>query len=303
MQRAFEALRAYLRRASGLIIDSDKIYLVESRVLPIVRREKLSGLDELVVVLERGSNPAVAREVVQAMTINETYFFRDKLPFDKFRDVMMPKLIAARAASKCIRIWSAASSTGQEAYSLSIILEEMQAKLAGWRIEIIATDLAEHILERAKKGIYTQFEVQRGLTTQQLLRYFTQVGDQWQIKEPIRNRVQFRHFNLLDDYGALGRFDIIFCRNVLIYFDLARKTDILNRMSRALAPDGFLIQGASEGVIGLGTDLVVDPEHRCFFIHGAQAQTAPRPAMAASGAGGGTGALTPVKPGLVPQRS
>lgn len=297
MQQAFDALRAFLRRASGLIIDSDKIYLVESRVLPIVRREKLSGLDELVRVLERGSSPAIAREVVQAMTINETYFFRDKVPFEKFRDVMMPKLIQARAAMKTIRIWSAASSTGQEAYSMSIILEEMKAKLDGWRVEIIATDLAEHILERAKKGLYTQFEVQRGLTTAQLLKYFTQTGEQWQLKEHIRSRVQFKHFNLLDDYGSLGRFDIIFCRNVLIYFDLARKTDILNRMSRILAPDGYLVQGASEGVIGLGTDLVADPEHRCFFIHGGQANAAPRPAAAA-------GALkAPAPAAFVPQRT
>lgn len=246
-------------------MESSKQYLVESRVMPIVRRERLSGLDELVTILQRNQNPKLAKDVIEAMTINETYFFRDKSPFDQFRSVMLPALIASRQNEKRLRIWSAAASTGQEAYSIAMILEENAAKLPGWKIEILGTDLSEQVLEKAKKGIYSQFEVQRGLPTPMLLRHFNQIGDSWQISEQMRSKVSFRPLNLLADFTSLGRFDVIFCRNVLIYFDAVRKTDILTRMSRILAPDGFLTLGASESLIGLKTDLVAHPEHRGIF--------------------------------------
>ncbi len=268
-EKAFEAFCSYLRRTSGLIIDADKAHLVESRVLPIVRREKLSGLAELVGLLESNQSPALAREVMQAMTINETYFFRDRLPFETFRNVMLPKLTADRAG-RTIRIWCAACSTGQEPYSLAIILDELAEKLAGWQVEILATDLAEAALVKARQGVYSQFEVQRGLTTAQLLRYFNQIGDMWQLNEAIRSRVTFKSFNLLDDFGPLGRFDIIFCRNVLLYFDVPRKIDVLARLSRMLEKDGYLVLGASETVMGLSTDFVFAPEHRCFVIRSGQ---------------------------------
>lgn len=266
MPHSFDAFCAYLRRASGLIIDSEKRYLVESKVMPLVRREGLKSLSELVKILERGTAPALAGEVVQAMTVNETYFFRDKLPFDKFRDVVLPKLINARGAEKQIRIWCATCSSGQEPYSISMLLDESARKLTGWKTEIVATDLSETILSKARSGLYTQFEVQRGLSTAQLLRYFNQTGDKWQLSETIRSKVTFRQFNLLSDYGVLGRFDVIFCRNVLIYFDAARKSDVLTRMARILAPDGYLVLGASESIIGLGVDLVPDREHHSFLV-------------------------------------
>jgi chemotaxis protein methyltransferase CheR len=266
-KRSYDLLCAYLRRASGLVLDADKRYLVESRVTPVMRRAGLSQLDDLVRVLEQGKMPGLAQEVVQAMTINETYFFRDRVPFDILREALLPDIIAKRQAQKRLRLWCAASSTGQEAYSISMILDEFGHRLGGWRVEIIATDLSEMALTKAKNAKYSQFEVQRGLSTEQLLRYFDQIGDMWQLKQAIRSRVEFRHFNLLGDYTALGNFDLIFCRNVLIYFDPDRKADVLGRMARLLAPDGLLALGASESVIGLNTKLKQHPQHRGYFVH------------------------------------
>jgi chemotaxis protein methyltransferase CheR len=284
MSQAFDALCDYLRRSSGLVMEQSKKYLVESRVMPIVRREKLSSLDELVLILQKNQSPKLAKDVIEAMTINETYFFRDKSPFDQFRNVMLPAMIAKRQSEKRLRIWSAAASTGQEAYSLAMILDENAARMPGWKIEILGTDLSDQVLDKARKGIYSQFEVQRGLPTPMLLRNFNQIGDSWQISEAMRSKVQFRQLNLLSDFTALGRFDIIFCRNVLIYFDAARKMDILGRMTRILAPDGFLTLGASESLIGLKTDLVGHPEHRGIFMRNSavapastESRFAPRP--------------------------
>ncbi len=271
--RSFDALRAYLRRESGLILDADKRYLVESRLSPIIRRESMNGLSDLVRILELNRAPRLAQEVVQAMTINETYFFRDRLPFETLRNEILPELIRTRAAKKSIRIWCAAASTGQEPYSIALIMEEMAARMPGWRVEIIGTDLSEAALARAKEGLYSQFEVQRGLSTAQLLKYFNQIRDMWQLKENIRSRVKYRHMNLLGDYGMLGTFDVIFCRNVLIYFDAAKKSEVLNKMTRILAPDGAIFLGAAESVIGLDTKLTPHPQHRGVLVNHAHAQT------------------------------
>jgi chemotaxis protein methyltransferase CheR len=279
MSQSFDALCEFLRRSSGLIMEQSKRYLVESRVMPIVRRERLSGLDELMVILQKGQNPKLAKDVIEAMTINETYFFRDKAPFDQFRNVMLPKLIATRQSEKRIRIWSAAASTGQEAYSLAMILDECAAKIPGWKIEIVGTDLSDGVLDKARKGIYSQFEVQRGLPTPMLLRHFNQIGDAWQISEQMRSKVTFRQLNLLQDFSSLGRFDVIYCRNVLIYFDAPRKTDILTRLSRQLTPDGFLLLGASESLIGLKTDLVGMPDNRAVYTRTGAAVPTPSTAQ------------------------
>jgi len=299
--QSYDSLCAYLRRASGLVLDNDKRYLVESRVAPIVRREGFSGLTELVRAMERGNHPGLAQEVVQAMTVNETYFFRDKVPFDKLRDNILPDIISARANRRTLRIWCAASSTGQEPYSIAMILEDFAPRLTGWRVEIVATDISEAVLAKARLGKYTQFEVQRGMTTAQLLRFFTQVRDEWQLKPNIRQRVNFRQYNLLDDFTMLGNFDIIFCRNVLIYFEPDRKADILNRMSRLLPEDGIIALGASESVLGLSTRLVANTTHRGFFHlagkAGAPAATAGRQAAPGAASATGTGA----KPALPPR--
>ncbi len=265
--RSFNSLCAYLRRTSGLVLGSDKQYLVESRVTPVMRKAGLSELGELVRALEMGRIPGLAEEVVQAMTINETYFFRDKYPFELLRQQIMPRMIIARAAQKKIRIWCAASSTGQEPYSIAMIVQELSPCLASWRVEIVATDLSQAALKIAEKGVYTQFEVQRGLTAEQIQRYFQPTGHVWQLREEVLSRVQFKHFNLLDCYSKLGQFDIIFCRNVLIYFEPERKADVLIRMSKTLSCDGLLALGASESVIGLSTTLKPHKEYRGFLTH------------------------------------
>lgn len=265
--RSFDSFCAYLRRTSGLVLGADKRYLVESRVMPVMQRAGLSEFGDLVRALEQGRMPSLAEEVVQAMTINETYFFRDKFPFEILRQNILPRLIIARAAQKKIRIWCAASSTGQEPYSIAMIVQELAPCLASWRVEIIATDLSQAALNTAKKGVYSQFEVQRGLTAEQIQRFFRPTGHVWQLKDEVRSRVEFKRFNLLDSYGALGQFDVIFCRNVLIYFEPERKTDVLSRMVRILAPDGVLALGASESVIGLNTKLKPHPQYRGFLAH------------------------------------
>src|SRR6476469_11167130 len=218
----YECLRKLLKDHSGLDLSADKQYLIESRLLPLSRKSGLPGISELVQKMKGGSSPLIA-QVVEAMTTNETFFFRDKIPFEHFRDAIMPEMLKARAGRKSIRIWCAAGSTGQEPYSLAMSLKEMGAALAGWRVEIIATDLSTEVLEKSKAGIYSQFEVQRGLPIQMLVKYFAQVGDTWQIAPDIRAMLQFRALNLLADFINLGRFDVVFCRNVLIYFDQETK--------------------------------------------------------------------------------
>lgn len=252
----FDFLRNFLLTRSGLALTREKRYLVESRLTPICRQRELPDLGALVRELRTGTARDLERLVIEAMATNETLFFRDRTPFDTFRNALLPMLVPLRARVRKLRIWCAAASSGQEPYSLAMILDEMATELAGWRIEIVATDISEDMIQRAKRGLYSQFEVQRGLPINLLLKHFTQVGDQWQLSPKIRSMVDFRPLNLIRDFSALGEFDIIYCRNVLIYFDPRTKTDVLNRLSRQLAePHGVLVLGASETVLGLDTGL------------------------------------------------
>jgi chemotaxis protein methyltransferase CheR len=199
------------------------------------------------------------------MTTNESFFFRDKIPFDHFRDTIMPSLIAARARERRIRIWCAAASTGQEPYSLAMCLKDMKDKIAGWRIEIVGTDLSTEVLEKAKAGLYSQFEVQRGLPIQMLVKHFAQVGEMWQIAADIRAMVQYRPLNLLGEFSHLGAFDLVFCRNVLIYFDQQTKVDLLDRLAQVTAADGYLMLGAAETVVGLTDSFTTVPDKRGLY--------------------------------------
>jgi chemotaxis protein methyltransferase CheR len=262
----YEFLRRLLKERSGLVLAPDKQYLVESRLLPVARKAGSTTLAELVQNLRGPHAEPLVAEVVEAMMTNETFFFRDKIPFEHFRDGIMPALLAARAAQRRIRIWCAAASTGQEPYSLAMALKEMGKSLAGWRIEIIATDLASEVLEKARAGIYSQFEVQRGLPIQLLIKYFRQIGDTWQVVPEIRAMVQFRPLNLLVDFTHLGLFDVIFCRNVLIYFDQPTKIGVLERLARVTEPDGFLALGAAETVIGLTDHFKPLTERRGLYM-------------------------------------
>lgn len=262
----FDFLREMLLARSGLALSREKRYLVESRLNPVCRQRNLLSFNELVTKLRSGRDGELERVVIEAMTTNETLFFRDRAPFDIFKQTLLPHLMKEKAGKGRLRIWCAAASTGQEPYSLAMILDEMAPGLSGWRIEILATDIADCVIHRAKQGIYSQFEVQRGLPIQFLLKYFTQVGEQWQISPKIRGMVDYRPLNLIRDFSALGEFDIIFCRNVLIYFDPKLKSDVLNRLSRSLtSPHGVLVLGASETVLGLDTALVPHPAIRGIY--------------------------------------
>jgi chemotaxis protein methyltransferase CheR len=262
----FDFLRKLLRERSGLVLSAEKQYLAESRLVPVARRHAIATLGELIGKLKANDNASLALEVVEAMTTNETFFFRDKLPFDHFRDTVLPALITARAREKRIRIWCAAASSGQEPYSIAMILREFNAQLAGYRTEIIATDISGEVLARAKAGIYSQFEVQRGLPIHQLVKYFSQVGENWQIAPEIRAMVQFRPLNLLKDFSALGTFDMVFCRNVLIYFDQDTKIQVLNRLARQMAETSFLALGAAETVVGLTDTFKPMPDKRGLYV-------------------------------------
>jgi chemotaxis protein methyltransferase CheR len=247
----FGYLRKLLKERSGLVLAPEKQYLAESRLLPLARRNGMHTLTELIAKLKTPQAATLASDVVDAMTTNETFFFRDKVPFEQFRDAIMPALLAARGREKRIRIWCTACATGQEPYSLAMALKGMGAAFAGYKVQILATDLCAEVLERARAGIYSQFEVQRGLPIQQLVKFFSQIGERWQIAPEIRAMVQFRTLNLLADFKPLGTFDLVFCRNVLIYFDQPTKTAVLERIARQMPDDGFLVLGAAETVVGL----------------------------------------------------
>jgi chemotaxis protein methyltransferase CheR len=272
----YDFLRKCLKQRSGLVLSADKQYLVESRLLPVARKAGLATLGELVSMLRGAHDSALMIAVVEAMTTNESFFFRDKAPFEHFRATIMPALIEARRTARSIRIWCAAASTGQEPYSLAMCLKEIEREILGWRIEMVATDLSGEVLEKARQGIYSQFEVQRGLPIQLLVKHFTRSGEFWQIAPELRAMVRYRQLNLLADFSQLGTFDIVFCRNVLIYFDAETKTDVLNRIARVTAPDGYLVLGAAETVVGLTDRFKMVAERRGLY---APNTNPPRPSI------------------------
>ncbi|MBY0406613.1 MAG: protein-glutamate O-methyltransferase CheR [Rickettsiales bacterium] len=255
-----------LKKRSGLDLREDKTYLIESRLLPVARSLKLNDVAALCDHIRRTPSEALLVEVTEAMTTNESSFFRDLKPYEQLKQVILPELMQKQAIRKSLRIWSAACSTGQEPYSIAISIEEEKAKFAGWKVDIIATDLAKKVVDKAKGGIYTQFEAQRGLPIQMLLKYFTSLPDtSWQVKDHIRQAVQFKLQNLLEDYSTLGQFDLIFCRNVLIYFDEDTKAGVTERMARSLAPHGLLVLGATETLIDRGGKFVASPDLRGVY--------------------------------------
>jgi chemotaxis protein methyltransferase CheR len=277
----FEALRVFLKARSGLALSPDKRYLVESRLSSVCTRFKLESLSHLVREIRTSRSIALEKATIEAMTTNETFFFRDKTPFDLFQDVLLPKYLKERSSSRRLRIWCAAASSGQEPYSLAMLLKEASVRMPGWHVDIVASDISTEVLEKAKAGLYNQFEVQRGLPIRLLVKYFTQIGDQWQISPEIRSMVDFHYLNLLDDFSRLGPFDIVYCRNVLIYFDAPLKADVLRRIANTMAADGSLLLGASETVLGVTDALTLDPAHRGLY---SKTATANAPKMFAVGA-------------------
>jgi chemotaxis protein methyltransferase CheR len=277
--QSFEVFAAILRSGSGLAIGLDKTYLLETRLAPLIRRDGLPDLDALAERLRMPASSALAREVVEAMTTNESFFFRDEKPFVHVRMHALPRLHAARPAGAKLRLWSAAASTGQEAYSLAMIIAEQRAALGGRQVEIVGTDLAREPLARAREGTYTQFEIQRGLPMQMLVKYFKKEESQWRLSDAIRSMAEFREWNLLGDLSALGRFDIVFCRNVLIYFDQPTKTRVLEAIARQLAPDGVLYLGGAETVLGLTDRFVARAEERGVYQLATADRARPAPGL------------------------
>ena len=250
-QSVFNTFATLLKNRSGLVIGPDKLYLLETRLAPILKQERLRDLPALAERLGGLGSDMLARQVVEAMTTNETFFFRDDKPFQHFRSHALPRLLASRPANAALRIWSAACSSGQEAYSIAMILTECRASLGNRRIEIIGTDLSRDQVTRAREGLYTQFEVQRGMPVQTLMRYFRKEAENWRLSDAIRAMVQFREWNLLTDLRPLGQFDVVFCRNVLIYFDAPTKGRVLETIAAQMPNDGLLYLGGAETVLGI----------------------------------------------------
>ena len=274
----FELISRTLKERSGLVLTKDKAYLLESRLNPVARKWQFKGFDELAKAIRLGGNEDLLRDVTEAMTTNESFFFRDRRPFDQFRDFVLPRFLESRAGTRSIRIWSAACSSGQEPYSLAIVLKEQAAKLAGWKIDIVATDLSTEILDRAREGNYSQFEVQRGLPIDLLVKYFVQDGERWRISDDIRKMVTFKKINLLENLAGMGRFDLVFCRNVLIYFDQPTKTEVLKNIAGLMPDDGFLFLGGAETVLGISDRFaVVDGQRGVYAV---ESGTAAMPASA-----------------------
>jgi len=256
----FKLLSRILREHSGIELREDQEDLVEAKLRPLLMELAFPSLAHLTLALTKPGNDSLRLRVAQTIAVLESYFFRDRAPFQYFTEVMLPRLMERRAASRQVRIWCAATATGQEPYSLAMLLCDEASKIAGWNIEIVATDFSEQALTKAKTGHYTQFEVQRGLPISYLVKYFDESGSGWQIKPAVRNKVVFREHNLLNDCRDLGRFDVIFCRNVLMYFDEALRHAVLSRLAHQLAPDGYLVLGSAETTTGVSGDFVPVPE-------------------------------------------
>lgn len=242
----FEYLRAVVLRNSGNQVDASRNYLFESRLQPLLRQRGLQSLGQLVSALHSEAGPALERSVAEAMTINETSFFRDIPTFELLRDEFLPQLIERRRSTQSLRFWSAASSSGQEAYSLAMLLHESFPALASWKIDILGTDLSAEMIERASAGRYQRIEINRGLPARLLLRYFLRIGDEWEISPEIRRLCRFEQRNLCQPSLLPETFDVIFLRNVMIYFPKPIRRDVLLEMHRSLAPDGALFLGLSE---------------------------------------------------------
>lgn len=261
---SFNFLATLVKTRSGIVLTADKGYMLETRLGTMLRREGITSLDALALRLRAPRSEALAAEMVEALTTNESSFFRDGKPFEHLKK-LLPKLAAARPPGQAIRIWSAACSSGQEAYSIAITAVELGAALAGRRVEIVGTDLSQEMLQRAREGVFTQFEVQRGLPVQMLVKHFRQEGSRWQVAPELRAMVRWQAFNLLDDARGLGRFDVIFCRNVLIYFDAPTKSRVLAALAAQVAADGVVYLGGAETVLGLTDRLVPTPGERGVY--------------------------------------
>jgi len=273
----FRFLALLVKQRTGMVLPVGKGYLIETRLMLIARKRSLDGPGVLIDALRAGHDRELMREVIEAMSTGESFFFRDWTLFDLLRTDVLPRLRNERAQAQHLRIWSAACSSGQEAYSVGMLVSELAPEFAGWRIDILATDVSRDALKRAREGRYSQFDVQRGLPIRFLIKYFEPAGDtHWRIEEAIRQRITFREANLLDGFENLGAFDLILCRNVLAHFDAPTMRSTLDRIAGALRPEGFLFLGGAESVVGVSDRLEAIDGLGGFFRHaGAPGSAAP----------------------------
>lgn len=248
---AFEFVRSLIHQQAAIVIDSSKSYLVESRLAPLARKEGASSVDAFLRQVRSQRSVSLQQQIVEAMTTNETLFFRDGPAFDALRLQVIPELIKQRSAQKSLNIWSAASSTGQEPYSIAMLLRECFPGLGAWDVRIFATDVSREVLEAAKKGQFSQIEINRGLPAALLVKYFRQGGTRWTIRDDIRQMVTFAPCNLASDWPSMPKFDLILMRNVLIYFDMVAKQSILTKANRLLSRDGSLLLGNGETMMNI----------------------------------------------------
>lgn len=262
----FQFITQLVKTRSGIDLGEDKLYLLESRLTPLARAAGFNDLPAFIASLRTAPKEKLFDDVVEAMTTNESFFFRDTKPFEHFRKTILPQILENAAGKKHFRVWSAAASTGQEAYTILMCLKEDAGKLAGWTYDILGTDIAPKVVDRAKQGAYSQFEVQRGLPIQMLMKYFVQDQENWKVKDELRNSVKFQTHNLLLPAVHFGVFDIIFCRNVLIYFDEPTKAKVLSNLHAQLAPGGFLVLGSAETLLGSADKFKPLENERGYFV-------------------------------------
>ncbi len=250
-QTALHFFFSLLQSESGLSLDDSKQYLIETRLQPIAVQEGFPSIDHLARHMKESASPLLRQKIIDAMTTNETSFFRDITPFETMKKEVLPNIMKVKEKSRRLRIWSAGCSTGQEPYSIAMLLCDLAPSIQSWNVSIMATDIAEKVLQRARAGVYSQHEVQRGLPVSYLTRYFSQSGTEWEVKPEVKQFLEFRKLNFLSDFSSLGTFDVIFCRNVLIYFDIETKKKVLEQIARVLAPDGSLFLGGAEMLLGI----------------------------------------------------
>lgn len=276
----YQFLVALVKQECGLALDPDRADMAETRLEAVARRFDRDDPDALLTNIMSTKSRQSVDAVVEAMVTNETFFFRDSMPFMHFEQTALPNMLALRGDKRQLRIWSAATSTGQEAYSLAMIMDRQKSKMQGWRTQIVATDISQAALKRAESGDYSQFEVQRGLPIRLLMQNFDPKGERWQIKKPLRQAVKFERFNLLSDPTELGQFDAIFCRNVLMYFEPDLRRKVIDRLAARLAPDGRLYLGGAETVEGLSDSFEIDDTGQYVFKLANAAQSAAEEAQA-----------------------
>ena len=267
MSAGFAQIRRFLRDTAGVVFEDNKRYFVEDRLNPVLRASGLANLDDLARSLHLDRQSDIARTVTEALMINETSFFRDRPLFTALSERLLPHLLKEREATRQLRVWCAGCSTGQEPYSVAMVFDEVMRQRSGWRVEILATDVSRSVIEQARRGTYSQFEVQRGLPVALLLRHFARRGEAWQISDYLRAKVTFKTLNLMSIPPDAGCFDIIFCRNVLFYFDDATKRRVLNHIAQRLAPDGILVLGGGERLGDLCPALQSEPAAPFMFVH------------------------------------